>query len=1148
MSRIGLKIGLAMVVLLLALATPVMANNVILNPNGLYLYDFKVTPESGRAPLTIYINVSLNNTNDTASSLYGYIVLWVNGNHVDISQQTLSYGGNVSSANVEFITIGSTPVQVINVTVANNTVGDDLGWVNFTYTFQYTGYYLVSVGNDTVTLVPKTVTVYPLIELIPEYGVVGTTVEVKGYRFSSNSPVTVYFSTPTGDVIVNNTVSTDSGGNFTATFKVPDVPVGPRTVKAVDSNGLDAEAQFTVLPVPVEKTLADLGITELKLNKTVLRYRDHVRMDVAVNETKITQNNEVYIAIINESAWNNIYENYINAGKYVDWFIIASNASEWWYVTTNGLIKIFTLSPNDYYVVVYNVTPWSPQSVYMYNISATLTVKPSPTPVDLSKLGINEAWSVKNGMLNVSNVVYGETIKIPINATQPVNIAIVESSTWDKLYANRSTLTKNDVFSNAKWYKEDFVNNKNETLEVSTTDYGITPGTYRIVVFNTTDDYIYYYNNSTMFNVTPVPTATTLDKLGVEQLTINRTEMGWDETLKLMVYRSVNTNISVVILNETAWNNIVENFIEKKKPVENAMIMSNAIPPYGWNKTSNSDFFAYVSGLLPNKYKVIVYNTTKIGDTEYVNLYNVSGTFEVYLKPKKVNMSDLNVTVSIDKNVVDYGQTIKLTVNVTGNTNNVNIAILNVSAWNELLAQSGIENETIIEESRWNLTNVNDNGTKDIETLNKLLPNEYVVVVYNTTDVQNVPYVNWYNDDIRFTVKTTTEKVDLKDLGIETVVLNTTKAIYGGGIRIAIGYNESFGKPVNMIITNETNWTYIIESAPSNDTAWSMSVYNTTISEDQVITRTVDYPPDTYVVAFYLEENGAITKYNDDIKFSVVYKSTKVNLTDLVRVLSVTPDQVEAGETVTLELGHKVNVSVAILPNTTWNSIKSEETILNKTLLDNSVWKLINVTCDVVKPISTTGWPAGTYVVVVYNTSQDFTEYVNWYNDSVTFKVVAPTAPDLTVESITVTPEEPVVNETITITAKIANVGNADAGAFNVSLYVNNSSIETKMIESLKAGNDTTVSFSWTPTKAGNYTLKVVVDPDNKVSESNEANNEMTKPVTILEKPVSIVDRYDKNHDGKISNDEFINAFDDWMHNTITMDEFIEVFDAWMSS
>ena len=155
--------------------------------------------------------------------------------------------------------------------------------------------------------------------------------------------------------------------------------------------------------------------------------------------------------------------------------------------------------------------------------------------------------------------------------------------------------------------------------------------------------------------------------------------------------------------------------------------------------------------------------------------------------------------------------------------------------------------------------------------------------------------------------------------------------------------------------------------------------------------------------------------------------------------------------------------------------------------------------------ITRTFTTAGSYTItVVYNTTL-------WDEKTITVTTPVVAKPDLTVESINVTPESPVVNETVTVEAKIVNIGDADAGAFNVSLYVNDALVETKSVESLAAGANTTVEFSWTPEEAKTYVLKVVADVDNAVNESNESNNEMTKEVTVLKPPNVYVKSFSLN-------------------------------------
>ena len=89
-----------------------------------------------------------------------------------------------------------------------------------------------------------------------------------------------------------------------------------------------------------------------------------------------------------------------------------------------------------------------------------------------------------------------------------------------------------------------------------------------------------------------------------------------------------------------------------------------------------------------------------------------------------------------------------------------------------------------------------------------------------------------------------------------------------------------------------------------------------------------------------------------------------------------------------------------------------------------------------------------------------------------------------------------IVNQPSTITATIANIGEVDASAFNVSLSANGSVVDTASVLSLSAGNSTSVSFEWTPASVSDQELCVAVDPDNAIVEMDEANNEKCVMVT----------------------------------------------------
>ncbi|MEM2346015.1 MAG: CARDB domain-containing protein, partial [Archaeoglobaceae archaeon] len=105
--------------------------------------------------------------------------------------------------------------------------------------------------------------------------------------------------------------------------------------------------------------------------------------------------------------------------------------------------------------------------------------------------------------------------------------------------------------------------------------------------------------------------------------------------------------------------------------------------------------------------------------------------------------------------------------------------------------------------------------------------------------------------------------------------------------------------------------------------------------------------------------------------------------------------------------------------------------------------------------------------------------------------------PDLNITEISIDPPAPNIGQNTTIRAKIANIGDADAGAFYVAFYVNGAEINNSTISGLAKETDILISATWTPQSATTYTIRVVADPNNLVKEKNEGNNESSISLTI---------------------------------------------------
>ena len=114
-------------------------------------------------------------------------------------------------------------------------------------------------------------------------------------------------------------------------------------------------------------------------------------------------------------------------------------------------------------------------------------------------------------------------------------------------------------------------------------------------------------------------------------------------------------------------------------------------------------------------------------------------------------------------------------------------------------------------------------------------------------------------------------------------------------------------------------------------------------------------------------------------------------------------------------------------------------------------------------------------------------------------KVVENQLPDLRIENIVPETSTPQEGKSLDFTVRVKNQGIAPSGAALAKYYVNENPGQDINIPSLSEGESTNVAFSLTPdqVKVGSMQVKVVVDSGNTVSESNEANNELTKTITV---------------------------------------------------
>jgi PGF-pre-PGF domain-containing protein len=151
----------------------------------------------------------------------------------------------------------------------------------------------------------------------------------------------------------------------------------------------------------------------------------------------------------------------------------------------------------------------------------------------------------------------------------------------------------------------------------------------------------------------------------------------------------------------------------------------------------------------------------------------------------------------------------------------------------------------------------------------------------------------------------------------------------------------------------------------------------------------------------------------------------------------------------------------------------------------------------------------GTMQVKVVADSGNNVSESNETNNELTIPVsVISLLPDLTIASLSWTPETPKIGENVVFTATIKNNGPGVSSSNKLRYSINETNDTAEvLVPALSAGGITQCNFSWIPEKEGNIEIKTVVDPDSIVLESTKSNNTLTKNVAVTKDNTLINER-----------------------------------------
>jgi|GEM_PF-4397657 len=168
--------------------------------------------------------------------------------------------------------------------------------------------------------------------------------------------------------------------------------------------------------------------------------------------------------------------------------------------------------------------------------------------------------------------------------------------------------------------------------------------------------------------------------------------------------------------------------------------------------------------------------------------------------------------------------------------------------------------------------------------------------------------------------------------------------------------------------------------------------------------------------------------------------------------------------------------------------------------------------------------PEGAHrVFVLVDSQNEVTEAAN--SNNLASKVIQTRLlPDLTasVESIVVSHTDLTINPTVQVGACVDNLGPGIASNITVRLIANqvtDTLIEEKTIASISSGQCEQITSLWQPAP-GPYTLRLEIDPDSSIVETDETNNSIEKSVTMIGAS-SLVTIYQVTDEGRFERSEF---------------------------
>ncbi len=236
-----------------------------------------------------------------------------------------------------------------------------------------------------------------------------------------------------------------------------------------------------------------------------------------------------------------------------------------------------------------------------------------------------------------------------------------------------------------------------------------------------------------------------------------------------------------------------------------------------------------------------------------------------------------------------------------------------------------------------------------------------------------------------------------------------------------------------------------------------------------------------------------------------VFETDETNNEKAVTITTVAPDLVIqdiAWSPINPQKGEEVDLTVTVKNQGNYNAGDSYISYyVDDSSQGSHVIEDIKPGATVIRSFS---WPVQADSTVFKVVLDEF-NYVKESDESNNEKTVFLPAPDLVIEGIARSPDNPSENATVTFIVNIKNLGAGPAMSPHITVYIDDTFLASIQFNDINPGDSTTGACIWTA-QNGEHVFNAVADADESITESDESNNEKSMKLSVsqpmIEEPV----------------------------------------------